>query len=73
MYSFVNKTYRLLSLFITLKIPIFLDFVYNIILLLSFQIHVNILTNGRCSHFLTESLHTKHLMTLKNKKMEVTR
>ena len=31
MYSFAYKTYRLLSLFTTLKIPIFLDFVYNII------------------------------------------
>jgi len=72
MYSFAYKTYRLLSLFTTLKIPIFLDFVYNIILLLSFQIHVNILTNSRYSHFLAEGLHTKHLMTLKKSKMEVT-
>ena len=73
MYSFANKTYRLIPLFITLKIPIFLDFDYNIILLLSFQIHVNILTNSRYSHFLIEGLHTKHLMTLKKQKMEVTR
>ena len=68
MYSFANKTYRLIPLFITLKIPIFLDFDYNIILLLSFQIHVNILTNSRYSHFLIEGLHTKHLMTLKKNK-----
>ena len=65
MYPFAYKTYRLLSLFTTLKIPIFLDSVYNIILLLSFQNHVNILTKSRYSHFLAEGLHTKHLMTLK--------
>ena len=65
MYPFAYKTYRLLSLFTTLKIPTFLDSVYNIILLLSFLNHVNILTNSRYSHFLAEGLHTKHLMTLK--------
>lgn len=73
MYSFAYKTYRLSSPCTSPKIPTFLDFVYNIILLLSFQIHVNILTNSRYSHFLIEGLHTKHLMTLKNTKMEVTR
>lgn len=70
MYSFVYKTYRLLSLFITLKILIFLDFVYNIILLLSFQIHVNILTNSRYSHSHRE-LAYKTLNDIQ--KMEVTR
>ena len=51
MYSFVNKTYRLSSPCIAPKIPTFLDFVYNIILLLSFLNHVNILTNSEYSHF----------------------